>query len=142
MLSSNANCPLITKPTRATASLSTIIDHIITNRYSYPIYPGITECNFTDHYPVFCMLKNRVTGHCKRPFKSFYRSVKNFDSEQVLNDLNNKVDDFNFHDLHENNFYQVFDQFLKLITSNIDFHAPLKLASRTGWSSCRPADQL
>ena len=128
MLLSNANCPLITKPTRVTASSSTIIDHIITNCYSYPFYPGIIECNFTDHYPVFCILKNGVTGRSKRPVKSFYRSMKNFDSEQFLNDLNNKVGDFNFHNLHENNFNQVFDQFIVLITSTIDLHAPLKLA--------------
>ena len=53
--------------------------------------------------------------------------MKNFDSEQFLNDLNNKVNDFDFHNLNENNFNHVFDQFL---TSTIDLHAPLKLASR------------
>ena len=44
MLLSNANCPLITKSNRVTASLFTIIDHITTNNcYSYPIYSEIIE---------------------------------------------------------------------------------------------------
>ena len=128
MLLSSANYPMITKPTRVTPYSSTIIDHIITNCHSNPILPGIIESDFTDHYPVFCILKN--IPKCKRSVKSFYRSMKNFDSERFLHDLNSQVNDFDIQNLNENNFNQIFDQFLQLITSTIDFHAPIKLASR------------
>ena len=55
--------------------------------------------------------------------------MKNFDYERFLHDLNSKVDDFDIQNLNENIFNQIFDQFLQLITSTIDFHAPIKLAS-------------
>ena len=56
--------------------------------------------------------------------------MKNFDSERFLHDLNSKVNDFDIQNLNENNFNQIFDQFLQLITSTVDFHAPITLASR------------
>ena len=128
MLLSSANCPIITKPTLVTPNSSTIIDHIITNCYSHPIFPGVIESTLTDHYPIFCILKCSVNH--ERSIKSFYRSIKKFDSEQVLIDLNSKVNEFDTHNLSENNLNEIFDQFLQMITSIIDFHVPLKLASR------------
>ena len=60
------NCgslPNITIPTRVTENSSTIIDHIITNDYSYIINPGAIRCDneLSDHYVVFCTINKYCT---------------------------------------------------------------------------------
>jgi len=51
--------PIIIIPTHVTESLSTIIDHIITNDVSHIIMPGIIRCDhsLSDHYVTFCVVK-------------------------------------------------------------------------------------
>ena len=130
MLSSHALYPTITRPTQITPNSSTIIDYIITNCNSHHISPGIIESDLTDHYPVFCIIPNTITG--KRHNKYYYRVMKNFDSEQFLIDLASKSHNYDLPDLHINisNVNKVFDEILEIVSSTINTHAPLKLASR------------
>ena len=118
----------ITRPTRITPNSSTIIDHIITNSSSHHISPGIIESDLTDHYPVFCIIQNTINS--KRHNKYYYRVTKNFDSEQFLIDLASKLHNHDLPDLNISNVNNVFDEILKTISSTINTHAPLKLASR------------
>ena len=58
--------------------------------------------------------------------------MKNFDSEQFLIDLASKSHNYDLPDLHINisNVNKVFDEILEIVSSTINTHAPLKLASR------------
>ena len=55
MLSSNGFLPLITRPTRVTATSATLIDNIFTNNLIYisSSFQGLLVTDITDHYPVF-----------------------------------------------------------------------------------------
>ena len=128
MLSSHALYPTITRPTRITPNSFIIIDHIITNCNSHHISPGIIESDLTDHYPVFCIIQNTVTS--KRHNKHYYRVMKHFDSEKFLIDLVSKLHSYDLPDLNISNVNNVFDEILEIISSTVNTHAPLKLASR------------
>ena len=53
---SHGAIPLITKPTRISNNLSTIIDHIITNDSKHELQFFIVKSDLTDHYPIFVLL--------------------------------------------------------------------------------------
>ena len=59
--------------------------------------------------------------------------MKNFKSETFVSDLSNNLDHFNFSapfsDIHE--LSATFNNFIKIIKSTINAHAPFKIASRT-----------
>ena len=50
---SNGLQPLITKPTRVTASSCTCIDNIFTNVLNKTVYSGVLYCDVSDHLPIF-----------------------------------------------------------------------------------------
>ena len=56
--------------------------------------------------------------------------MKNFDSEKLLIDLASKLHNYDLPDLNISNVNNVFDKTLKIISSTINTHAPLKLASK------------
>ena len=124
MLSSNSICPIITQPTRVAETSST------TNCSSYSILPGIIKNNLTDPYPVFCPINNPINI---KPSTKYFRCFrKNFNSETFVSDLSKNRDHFNFSaafsDIHE--LSAAFDNFIEIIKSTINAHAPLKIASR------------
>ena len=130
MLASNSLCPIITQPTRVADTSSTIIDHIITNCSLHSILPGIIKSDLTGHYPIFCSINHAIK--IKPSNKYFYRFMKNFNSETFVSDLSNNLDHFDFSapfsDIRE--LSAAFDNFIKIIKSTINAHAPLKIASR------------
>ena len=129
MLASNSMCPIITQLTRVADTSSTIIDHIITNCSSHSVLPGIINSDLTDHYPVFCSINHPIK--IKLSNKYFYRFTKNFNFETFVSDLSNSLDHFNFSapfsDIRE--LSAAFDNFIEIIKSTINAHAPLKIAS-------------
>ena len=56
---------LITKPTRISNNLSTIIDHIITNDSKHELQSFIVKSDLTDHYPIFCVI-NKISLTTKK----------------------------------------------------------------------------
>ena len=130
MLASNSMCPIITQPTRAADTSSTIIDHIITNCSSHSILPGIIKSDLTDHYLVFCSINHPI--NIKPSSKYFYRFMKNFNCETFVSDLSNNLDHFNFSspfsDIRE--LSAAVDNFIEIIKATVDAHALLKIASR------------
>ena len=74
MLYSSNLLPVITKPTRITA---TLIDHD-------QIIPGFVTTDISDHLPTFCFIRRQIAR--LKP-KRFFRDCSNFDSEIYLNDI-------------------------------------------------------
>lgn len=60
LFSQNFFTPLITKPTRVTPHSSTLIDNIFSNMPSVAdvCKPGILRTSISDHYSIFCIMKN------------------------------------------------------------------------------------
>lgn len=54
MLHSNNISPVITKPTRITNYMATLIDHVDTNSTNQMI-SGIATIDISDHLPTFCI---------------------------------------------------------------------------------------
>ena len=81
MLSSNGFLPLITRPTRVTATSATLIDNIFTNNLIdiSSSFQGLLVTDITDHYPVFhidrqtCMKEAEVFVY-KRLFSSKHKN--------------------------------------------------------------------
>ena len=55
MLHSNNISPVITKPTRITNYMATLIDHVDTNSTNQMI-SGIATIDISDHLPTFCIV--------------------------------------------------------------------------------------
>ena len=58
MLRSNAFHSTVDKPTRVTATSSTLLDHTLTNDAISQITPGILNSDGSDHFPTFVLIKN------------------------------------------------------------------------------------
>ena len=130
MLRSNSFHSLIDFPTRVTAKSQTIIDHVYLNLYTYKTIPGIIKSSLTDHYPLFVIL-NHTKLNVEQP--TFYtRSLKKFNVENFNNDLKLSLDKplSDSPKLDENNFDQVFSNFVEVIKITISRHAPLRKLTR------------
>ena len=133
MLLSCGVLPLITKPTRASDSSATIIDHILTNDYEHSIIPSIVETNeISDHYPKLCQVNLTQTRKNADSTVTFCRDKSKFDSNQFNDELNTSLNDF-FYQLPlltKDNFNEIFNGFNHLILQVIDRNAPLKKVFR------------
>ena len=104
----------------------TIIDHFSTNRPKFISYSGVIKLGMTDHYMIFGIRKlNAKLQVTRKEFKTEFRSMRNYDREAFLFDLQNvdwemaastAWDDPN---IMASNFYDLFHSIL-------DVHAPLK----------------
>ena len=56
---------LITKPTRISNNSSTIIDHVITNDSKHELQSFIVKSDWTDHYPIFCVIIKNFSNNKK-----------------------------------------------------------------------------
>ena len=132
LLASNGYFPLVTLPTRVTETSSTVIDHIITNDHKHSIIPGIIKSDLTDHYPIFCSIKLRFLPNKKSEPSMFQRDLHNFNKNAYCDDLHKSL--YNFFLINNNfnhdNFNKLFSDFIEIIKSAIDHHAPFKKLSR------------
>lgn len=63
MLYTNSLYPLITKPTRVTASSATLIDNIFTNSLNNVWKSGVFYSDISDHFPVFHLTSTSLNIH-------------------------------------------------------------------------------
>ena len=78
----------VEKPTRVTSTTSTIIDHIYSNCPELISDVSVDEnLSLSDHFPVTCRLALEVKLGKKEHSTITYRSFKNFNQSQFLNDL-------------------------------------------------------
>ena len=82
LLHSNAFCNLITKPTLVTSTTQTIIDHILTNDNESIMTPGVLSYKISDHYPIYCAIKNINNNKPTSAFNKYsFRNTKNIDGK-------------------------------------------------------------
>ena len=77
---------LTNEPTRITEYSKTLTDLIITYREPKIVQSGIIHTTLSDHSLVFCVMKEGVTKLPPRKFE--YRSFKNYNKTEFINDLN------------------------------------------------------
>ena len=94
---SHGAIPLITKSTRISNNLSTIIDHIITNDSKHELQSFIVKSDLTDHYPIFCVINKNSTNNKKNIEKLFYHDKTKFYTESFCKDLQTNFDNYFSH---------------------------------------------
>ena len=131
MLASNGYYRLITLPTRVNDVSSTLIDHFITNDHKNSIFPGIVKTDLTDHYPIFCSI-NTFTFSNKLNQQMYKRDLLNFNVENFCEDLHKSILNFFPQDnaINLNNLNMIFNNFINIVKTAIDYYAPLKKLSR------------
>ena len=78
MLRNNAFHSIVNKPTRVTATSSTLLDHILTNDTISQITPGILNSDVSDHFPTFISIKNVDKKKVSALDNRHYRCKTNF----------------------------------------------------------------
>ena len=77
---------LVRSPTRETAKTSTLLDLVLTNAKTKILTTGVVNPHISAHSLVFAIL--RASPPRPRSQKITFRSLKNFDTESFLTDLN------------------------------------------------------
>ena len=99
------------------------------------IFPGIIKTDLSDHYPIFCTV-DAVSGNISSNNKSeepiFQRDCIDFNSDIFCHHLHEPLCEFfkNNCDVNPTNFNSLLSDFINIIKSLIDFHAPHKKLSR------------
>ena len=118
---------LINIPTRfADNCKSSLLDHIYTNLTNKNNQSGVCIFEISDHLPIFFIAKNVKCFSNKRT--KFIRSLKNFNSENFVIDLQNKLSTIGAE--VEANVNQDVANLTTMFNSVLDKHAPKRLMSR------------
>ena len=118
---------LINIPTRfADNCKSSLLDHIYTNFTNKNNQSGVCIFEISDHLPIFFIAKNVKCFSNKRT--KFIRSLKNFNSENFVIDLQNKLSTIGAE--VETNVNQEVANLTTMFNSVLDKHAPKRLMSR------------
>lgn len=112
---------LITKATRVSESVKSLLDVILVNNDHRIIDSGVVPVSLSDHYLVYCVLKSGVTKAPPRTIE--YRSYKNFNVNSFIADLNNVP--WHVTESADNIDDAVF-LWNKLFSEVADSHAPVK----------------
>ena len=111
----------ITEPTRVTEKSESLIDVILTSNPERYAKCGNLQLGVSDHDLVFAVRKNRIPK--PKPRNIVYRSMKRFNEDAYLEDLNKVPWDTAF--VHEHTD-DVWDHWYNSYGDVIDEHAPLK----------------
>ena len=135
LLHSNAFCNLITKPTRVTSTTQTIIDHILTNDNESIMTPGVLSYKVSDHYPIYCAIKNINNNKPTSAFNKYsFCNTKNIDGNNFRNDLETALAPLLFNlmstSVSQETLDERFNELLSAISYVIDKHAPIQTATR------------
>ena len=109
----------------------TIIDHVITDvtNHEIPPLPAVIETfDVSDHYPVFCQVRNITLSQKKNNFIGYYRNKSKFDFDTFNYDLYSAFDSYfmNLLEITNINFDEIFNKFTRIVLQVIDKHAPVK----------------
>ena len=82
--------PLITKPTRATGTTATLIDHILTNNLDNDMrhIQGILCTSISDHYAVFHVAGNAKTDHAQTGIPVLIRNMGQRNIAKIISEMN------------------------------------------------------
>ena len=117
MLYSHNLLPVITKPTRITCHIATLIDHIYTNSVNRLI-SGVTPVDISDHLPILCTFETSLK---KQNGQFYHRDYSKFTPEAYLQDIF----------AQSNNLHEATARSIGTLKSIVNKHAPLKHVSRS-----------
>ena len=115
---------VINVPTRVTDQSATLIDHIYTNNKCNILMTKVPKLGLSDHFPVFLSRKtNSSHGPKNTHFTISYRSFKNFNEHNFINDLKSTPWDVIkvFDDTND-----IVETWSSLFNDIVDKHLPLK----------------
>jgi len=79
---------MVKSPTRVTPSSSTLLDHIYTNCTDLVSDICVPSVGISDHFPTLCKISIKLPKFVKKTHTTIhYRSLKNFDEQNFVNDL-------------------------------------------------------
>ena len=99
MLYSYGLYPLITRPTRATATSATLIDNIFTNSFDDSVNGVLLDDTISDHLPVFACVGSEINDVDKKTVYKFVRSL----NQNNVNKFKEKLSKLNQSDLYATN---------------------------------------
>ena len=131
MLNSNDYFSILHKPTRKSDTCATLTDHAYTNDVNCKIVSRILKYQISDHFPIFVCIQS-LKKTLEKPAGRLCCCMCNFVPSNYCNSLQVTLEDlFNdFTELSTSNFDSFFQQFLIIIQSVVDAHAPLRRFSR------------
>ena len=115
----NGFCQLIKTPTRVTETTATLIDVIFTNKKHNISHNTVIAAGFSDHDLIACVRKMNNIKH--KPETIRCRNFKNYNIDQINNDLLNKKWDHVYNTNSPNEALLYFNSFLK---ETLDNYAP------------------
>ena len=115
----------INKPTRISATTKSLLDHIYTNDFNRSLFSGIALCDISDHLPTFIFRKD-IKYIKKKSEEVYIRNMKNFSEELFCQDK--QLGDL--HVTESRSPHDWFEEFVKLFTDIVNFHAPRRRATR------------
>ena len=91
------------------------------------IFSGIALCNISDHLPTFIFIKD-IKYIKKKSEEVYIRDIKNFSEELFWQDLIKQLGDL--HVTESRSPHDQFEEFVKLFTDIVNFHAPQRRETR------------
>ena len=128
LLHRNLFTPMINKPTRTTATFSTILDHILTNDSSSAFLPGILDEIITDHLPVFVLVDKLIQKNIENV--TYRRGLKMFDPTKFSEDLQQVLCPYLTTSIDKANLDDTLTNFVNDIKCTVEKHAPMRKLSR------------
>ena len=114
---------LIQEPTRITKSSSSSIDPCLTNSLTTVVDAGVTHLSISDHSLIYVVRKAHYVQTDAKIIKA--RTMRNFNSENFLNDLNQQPWAEVCHNAADpNKMWQIWKS---LLMETIDKHAPIRI---------------
>ena len=118
----NGSFPCITRPTRVTKTMATLIDNVF---LSYKLYENM-KCSvimhdISDHFPSICIVAN-VKVDKKSPVYTTYHDITDYNIDSVQNELSS----VNWYVLLESkNTNTRYTCFHSILTESLDTHIPI-----------------
>ena len=116
----------INKPTRISATTKSLLDHIYTIDFNRSLFSGIALCDISDHLPTLIFIKD-IKYIKKKSEEVYIRDMKNFSEELFCQDLYKQLGDL--HVTESRSPHDQFEEFVKLFTDIVNFHAPRRRAT-------------
>ena len=114
---------LIQEPTRVTESSSSLIDLCLTNSLTTVVDSGVTHLSISDHSLIYVVRKAHYVQTDAKIIEA--RTMRNFNSENFLNDLNQQPWAEVCHNAADpNKMWQIWKS---LLMETIDKHAPIRI---------------
>ena len=98
--------------------------------HTHSISSGVIKTDLTEHFPILCTISNVTVKKSHKPI--FRRDFSMFNADDFRNHLSTEINSFflTISYIDGNNFDDIFNQFLQLLTNATTLHAPIRKLTR------------